>query len=72
MRNTFSLKEKSIENQQTATADFLFLAGTGDNRQTLWSNVNTHTEARTTFKKRTIRVPASCKTTHCCYFMNRW
>lgn len=53
MRNTFSLKQKSIENQQTGTADILFLAGTGDNRQTLWNNINTHAQACTTFKKRT-------------------
>lgn len=26
MRNTFSLEQKSIENQQTATADILYLA----------------------------------------------
>lgn len=53
MRNTFSLKQKSIENQQTATADILFLARTRDNRQMLWNSTNIHTHACTTSKKRT-------------------
>lgn len=35
MRTTFSFKQKSIENQQTDTADILFLAGTRDNMQML-------------------------------------
>lgn len=61
MRNTFSLKQKSIENQQTATADILFLAGTGDNGQTLWNNTNAHTQARAAFKKRTNAFQSAAK-----------
>jgi len=46
MRNTFSLKQKSIENQQPATAGILLLAGTRGNRQMLWNNADKHTGTR--------------------------
>ena len=43
MRNTFSLKQKSAENQQTATADILFLAGPGTTgRGSGMTEIHTH------------------------------
>lgn len=38
MRNTFSLKQKSIENQQTATADILYLVRIRVNMQAFWNS----------------------------------
>lgn len=71
-RNTFSLKQKSMESQQTVTADILFFSSRSQGQHT-WSGITqvTHGGMHSLWEQGK-QIPVSSKDTHCCYFMNRW